>query len=130
MPVVARLNGSVAYFSAEAGVRVPRLTATLERWSLRRADAWAAASRYVAERTREVFGLPLAPTTILYNPVELPPPVPETTRVPGRVVFSGRLIAKKEIGLPRPRDLDVTYTEEFTALVHELREHIGRVRKS
>ena len=27
--------------------------------------------------------------------------------------------------LPRPRDLEVTYTEEFTDIVHELREHIG-----
>jgi glycosyltransferase involved in cell wall biosynthesis len=97
VPVVARLNGSVAYFAAEAGESAPRLTAALERSSLRRADAWSAASRYVAERTRVVFGLPLEPMSILYNPVELRPEPPATARVPGRVVFSGRLIAKKGV---------------------------------
>jgi NitT/TauT family transport system ATP-binding protein len=40
----------------------------------------------------------------------------------------GRIVARKEIDLPRPRDLEVTYSERFTELVHELREHIGRVR--
>lgn len=97
VPVVARLNGSVAYFAAEAGESAPRLTAALERASLRRADAWSAASRYVAERTRAVFDLPLAPMPILHNPVELRPAPPESGRVPGRVVFSGRLIAKKGV---------------------------------
>ena len=33
----------------------------------------------------------------------------------------------REIALPRPRDLEVTYEDRFTAIVHELREHIGRV---
>jgi NitT/TauT family transport system ATP-binding protein len=42
----------------------------------------------------------------------------------------GRIVARKQNPLARPRELDVTYTEEFTGLVHELREHIGRVRNS
>jgi NitT/TauT family transport system ATP-binding protein len=42
----------------------------------------------------------------------------------------GRIIATKTIDLPRPRDLEVTYSERFTELVHELREHIGRTRKA
>jgi NitT/TauT family transport system ATP-binding protein len=42
----------------------------------------------------------------------------------------GRIIARREIDLPRPRDLEVTYTERFTDIVHELREHIGRIRKT
>ena len=29
---------------------------------------------------------------------------------------------------PRPRDLEVTYTPEFTEIVHELRGHIGASR--
>lgn len=33
----------------------------------------------------------------------------------------GRFVVKKEIELPRPRDLEVTYTKEFTDIVHELR---------
>ena len=40
----------------------------------------------------------------------------------------GRFVVKREIGLPRPRDLEVTYTAEFTDIVHELRGHIGAVR--
>ncbi|MES2978410.1 MAG: ABC transporter ATP-binding protein [Pseudomonadota bacterium] len=40
----------------------------------------------------------------------------------------GRFVVKKEIALPRPRDLEVTYTPEFSDIVHELRGHIGAVR--
>jgi NitT/TauT family transport system ATP-binding protein len=42
----------------------------------------------------------------------------------------GRILVRKEIDLPRPRPLDVTYTDTFAAYVHELREHIGRIRES
>jgi NitT/TauT family transport system ATP-binding protein len=42
----------------------------------------------------------------------------------------GRFIAKREINLPRPRDLEITYTPEFTHIVHELRGHIGAIRKT
>ncbi|MSQ70834.1 MAG: ABC transporter ATP-binding protein [Betaproteobacteria bacterium] len=41
----------------------------------------------------------------------------------------GKIIVRKAIDLPRPRDLEVTYTDSFTGIVHELREHIGRIRK-
>jgi NitT/TauT family transport system ATP-binding protein len=42
----------------------------------------------------------------------------------------GRFVVKKEIDLPRPRDLEVTYTPEFTQIVQELRSHIGAIRKT
>ena len=41
----------------------------------------------------------------------------------------GRFVVKKEIELPRPRDLEITYTKEFSDIVHELRGHIGAVRQ-
>nr|WP_116379430.1 ABC transporter ATP-binding protein [Cupriavidus taiwanensis] len=41
----------------------------------------------------------------------------------------GRIVLRKEIGLPRPRDLELTYTEPFAELVHTLREKIGHVRQ-
>ena len=41
----------------------------------------------------------------------------------------GRIVAKKVIELPRPRELALTYTKEFTDIVLELREHIGAIRK-
>jgi NitT/TauT family transport system ATP-binding protein len=40
----------------------------------------------------------------------------------------GRFVARKDIPLPRPRDLEVTYTGEFSDIVLELRGHIGAVR--
>lgn len=42
----------------------------------------------------------------------------------------GRILARREIDLPRPRDLEITYGEAFTDRVHELRERIGMVRKA
>lgn len=42
----------------------------------------------------------------------------------------GRILIRREIDLPRPRELDVTYTEPFAAHVHELRSHIGHIRAS
>ncbi len=41
----------------------------------------------------------------------------------------GRFVVRREIDLPRPRELDITYTPEFTGIVHELRGHIGAMRK-
>jgi NitT/TauT family transport system ATP-binding protein len=42
----------------------------------------------------------------------------------------GRFVARKEIDLPRPRELEVTYTREFTDIVHDLRGHIGAARQA
>jgi NitT/TauT family transport system ATP-binding protein len=42
----------------------------------------------------------------------------------------GRFVVKREIDLPRPRDLELTYTSAFTDIVHELRGHIGAMRKT
>jgi NitT/TauT family transport system ATP-binding protein len=41
----------------------------------------------------------------------------------------GRFVVKREIDIPRTRELDVTYTKGFTDIVHELRGHIGALRK-
>ncbi|MFI5446963.1 ABC transporter ATP-binding protein [Polaromonas sp. UC242_47] len=40
----------------------------------------------------------------------------------------GRFVVRKEIDLPRPRDLEITYTQAFGDIVHELRSHIGAIR--
>jgi len=42
----------------------------------------------------------------------------------------GRFVVKRDIELPRPRDLELTYTPAFTDIVHELRGHIGAMRKA
>ncbi len=41
----------------------------------------------------------------------------------------GRMLVRREIALPRPRDLEVTYSKVFTNIVHELRAHIGAIRR-
>ena len=40
----------------------------------------------------------------------------------------GRFVVKRDIDLPRPRELELTYTKEFTDMVLELRGHIGSIR--
>ena len=42
----------------------------------------------------------------------------------------GRFVVQREIPIPRTRDLEVTYTPEFSDIVHELRGHIGAMRGS
>jgi NitT/TauT family transport system ATP-binding protein len=42
----------------------------------------------------------------------------------------GRILARRAIDLPRPRELEVTYSDKFVGIVLELREHIGRIRKT
>lgn len=37
----------------------------------------------------------------------------------------GRIVKRCSVALPRPRDLEVTYTQEFQDVVHELRSMIG-----
>jgi len=39
-------------------------------------------------------------------------------------------VVRREIDLPRPRDLEISYTREFTDIVHELRGHIGAMRSN
>jgi NitT/TauT family transport system ATP-binding protein len=40
----------------------------------------------------------------------------------------GRIIAERKVDVPRPRDLEVTFTAAFQDVVHELRQHIVRAR--
>ncbi len=42
----------------------------------------------------------------------------------------GRILTRREIDLPRPRDLEVTYSEKFSHIVHDMRERIGMIRKT
>jgi len=42
----------------------------------------------------------------------------------------GRILARRTIDLPRPRELEVTYSDHFADIVRELRERIGRIRSA
>jgi NitT/TauT family transport system ATP-binding protein len=41
----------------------------------------------------------------------------------------GRVIVERKIDFPRPRDLELTFTQAFQDVVHELRSHIVRARQ-
>jgi NitT/TauT family transport system ATP-binding protein len=41
----------------------------------------------------------------------------------------GRILVERKIEMPRPRDLDMTFTPVFTDIVQELRSHIVRARQ-
>jgi NitT/TauT family transport system ATP-binding protein len=45
-------------------------------------------------------------------------------------VRPGRIITERRVTLPRPRSLEVTYTAEFTDLVHDLRSQIASARQA
>ena len=38
----------------------------------------------------------------------------------------GRIVVRRDVDIPRPRDLEVTYTQRFQDIVHELRTLIGK----
>jgi NitT/TauT family transport system ATP-binding protein len=40
----------------------------------------------------------------------------------------GRIVASHKVDLPRPRTLETTFEPEFVDIVHQLRDHISRVR--
>ncbi len=40
----------------------------------------------------------------------------------------GRIIVTRDVDLPRPRDIDITYDAAFGEIVHELRGHIAEAR--
>ena len=42
----------------------------------------------------------------------------------------GRIIAERRVAFPRPRSLEVTYTSEFTDMVHDLRSQIATARQA
>lgn len=98
VPVVQRSNGSFTYFAHELGRAIDQTTFRLERWSYRRATAWAAVSHHTAAITARLFRLRACPVAILHNPVDIPAKMPPfSDRSPSRVVYTGTLTAKKGI---------------------------------
>ena len=97
IPVVVRLNGSTTYFAAEMQRSPDRVSFWLERAALRRADFLCSTSRYIGERTQQLFAIPYPPDAILYNPVEVRPMGRESIRSKHQVVFSGTLVEKKGV---------------------------------
>jgi NitT/TauT family transport system ATP-binding protein len=42
----------------------------------------------------------------------------------------GRVVAERPVPLPRPRTVEMSFDPAFVAIVHELRDHISRVRQA
>ena len=42
----------------------------------------------------------------------------------------GKIIVTRDVDLPRPRDLEITYTPKFMDIVHELHGHIATAREA
>jgi glycosyltransferase involved in cell wall biosynthesis len=97
VPVIVRLNSSSTYLSAELGRSGSRITRWLEQQSLRRADFWCSSSRYLAERTRTLFGLSAEADAILFNPIDASTLPPGNARSGSDVVFTGTLSVSKGI---------------------------------
>jgi glycosyltransferase involved in cell wall biosynthesis len=97
VPVVVRLHGSSAYFSAEMEYRQNPRSFWLEARSFHRADFCCSVSAYTAEKTGKLFGRRREPAAVLYCPVELNGARSAVERDPHSVVFAGSLTRKKGI---------------------------------
>lgn len=97
VPVISRLNGSAYYFSQELNAPAHRTSYWLERASLRRSDFLCSASRYTAERTKELFDMREQEIKTVYNSVDAPAKLPRSKRSPSDVIFTGTLAAKKGV---------------------------------
>jgi glycosyltransferase involved in cell wall biosynthesis len=97
-PLVVRCNGSATYFADLLDERVRASVLLAERLALEGADAIAAASRFTADRTRELFGLPdrfeVIPNGV--DPARFTPGRPEAVE-PGTVLYLGTLVRKKGV---------------------------------
>ena len=96
VPVVARVHGSGCFIAAQANRTPSRLTALIERASLRRADFWCAVSQFAAEATQRLFRLDRSADAVIYNAVECDS---RNTRpaVGHDVVFTGTLTPIKGV---------------------------------
>lgn len=96
VPVIVRLSGSSSFVAVENG-RALKRTFYLELASLRRADFWCSESRYLADKTRQLFKLRSEPNAIIYNPVDLSNHSCDVPRSRNRIVFAGTLNENKGV---------------------------------
>jgi glycosyltransferase involved in cell wall biosynthesis len=97
-PLAIRCNGSSTYFAEILGERARRRVTLAERLALERADGLAAVSRFTADRTRFLFGLPDR-FEIIPNSVDTARFVPGRPAEvePARILYLGTLVRKKGV---------------------------------
>lgn len=96
VPVIVKLHGSMTYFNEEAGKPTPHYVRKTEQAILANADAVVSVSRYTADKTAMYLDYH-RPITVLYNGIDVPAVNKNTTKVKGRVIFTGSLVEKKGI---------------------------------
>lgn len=98
LPVVVRYHGSASHNARELNRSLKSLYNWIERTSCRRADFHCFVSKYLAEKTRELFDLNhLDDIQVIYNPVVNRVYHPFSVRKLGMVVFAGTLNKNKGV---------------------------------
>ncbi len=95
-PIVIRLNGSDTYFCHLDGRSVKWVNRFHEKRALQKADGYLSVSQFTADKTNELFGLPI-PFTIIPNGINPEKFQPDTSvkKVPNTILYFGTLIRKK-----------------------------------
>jgi glycogen(starch) synthase len=96
VPFVVKMNGSITYFMNEAGNEVPSHVLRMEQCILNRAAAVSSASKYTAERSAIYLSYRRG-IEVLYNGINTNVPQHIAKKIPGQVIFTGTLTAKKGI---------------------------------
>jgi glycosyltransferase involved in cell wall biosynthesis len=95
--VVIRLNLSATSIWQQAGRKIPKGISFYERRTLVANPNWIAASHYVFELTKAVFGISPIRSEMIYNPVPpIPSCLPDKPDLPGDfVLYAGSLSKRK-----------------------------------
>lgn len=96
VPIVVKMNGSMTYFSNEAGNKVPEQILNMEKAVLEQADRVVAVSKYTADKSAQYFKYPHE-IGVVHNGINIPEIAENVTKTKGLVVFSGTLVEKKGI---------------------------------
>ena len=98
-PGVVRLHGSNKFFDSELNRPSEPFEHRLERRTILSANTIFSVSKYAAERTLALVGVPERPFQLVYNAVDTRvfSPSDEVPVVPGRIVFVNSLSPKKGI---------------------------------
>jgi glycosyltransferase involved in cell wall biosynthesis len=96
VPVVVKMNGSLTYFTKEAGKKVPPHIVKMEQTILNQAAAVASASRYTADKSA-IYLSYADEIEVVYNGIDTGIPAGNYSRDPKQVIFTGTLVAKKGI---------------------------------
>jgi glycosyltransferase involved in cell wall biosynthesis len=96
VPVVVKMNGSIAYFNMEAGKPVLPHILKIEQDILSKAAAVAGVSKYTAKKSALYFSHPHK-IEVLYNGINTDVPVSHVKKDRLQVIFTGTMVQKKGI---------------------------------